>query len=1078
MFKYLKLYGVKLSALVLLLSVHSPLFAQFYTGVALDGSGLPAADLLYQGQVLNSERAWQIRHKVDLASLNPQENEIWSSSGHLQLTDYSISSPGDDDLFYGQSGPGSYASIDQTLRTLQENSVLEIPHLNYQGTIQSHSGLLRFNAYHTDSELSFDRVMTVYMDKTLHTLLLRKHFLDLLGYKLPPIHYFERIWVEFDTGEEMDDFLSRVVPRETLGSSQRWVVERRENKVLLQDVALSIPSEFDHYNVALGVPPGYLSSRTLRALLLVYAVLDLDESVNKFNWFVGQEKNGEVVLPHFVNADFSTTLDDAMWMLSKLSQMSRGDIEKAVKLSAFPKEVEKVVIEKVLARLRSLFKQFDNELYVQVAERFSFDSSISYGENLIDGVLQKEEWEGHASRYAHGIPDSPFDGVVYNVLAAVQSATIDELIFRVNRELSLFDVSSARGDFLFSQFQDGLENFVETGEFSKQPIGLWVSPLLSGQLIVSRDIVVGPYLGTDNLVQMADTFGYGAQLGAHIGFDSIDSVFSGALRANMQFIRTFTHLTPVKTLKESLKTPYTNIYVPYLKRQLEQVMSDISDTSSLSSDEVENRLLTFAKDLDDKLGVGESLIITERLGPEVRGTGILSYSVLSRMSVSTGLGGAMVKRTHLYRKDANTLQIYVDNGLAKNLDVSFRLDHYIPVLELRYRRSRGNYQVESYQLNLTADLEENPDLPKKAVAVYQILNSGSSELLADKQSPFRVSNRFNDASTQLRIFHWRKRGLTKSGLYEIETPENYRNYFMRLTEARQSGVNYRDFGIDIVNYFLGEYMAGIQLDTNRWQNPGQTFYGFSQTRRGRFDAVLEVPASFESGERELSRSELDSFDLNTPFMAITYDLEGWRASRDKIIKFMLELNERVGREIFDPDFIRDVASMRLYNLELNINLYEGGIERLSRLDNSVLQNFERKYSRRNAFDIRCRNIRFRNSIECGNLRLLREQNSRCQGYLRNSKNRDYGRCLLNLAMKLEKALDFDDFLEVVGADNIYVYGRLNGLRENNEVLLSPIESNTIGRISSRFWNGPLEYIRSLSGITPGEFEGSWLREDF
>jgi hypothetical protein len=39
-----------------------------------------------------------------------------------------------------------------------------------------------------------------------------------------------------------------------------------------------------------------------------------------------------------------------------------------------------------------------------------------------------------------------------------------------------------------------------------------------------------------------------------------------------------------------------------------------------------------------------------------------------------------------------------------------------------------------------------------------------------------------------------------------------------------------------------------------------------------------------------------------------------------------------------------------------------------------------------------------------------------------------------------------------------------------------IQSNTEGRIGGRFWNGPMDVIQRLLGISSGEFNGYWMRE--
>jgi hypothetical protein len=85
-------------------------------------------------------------------------------------------------------------------------------------------------------------------------------------------------------------------------------------------------------------------------------------------------------------------------------------------------------------------------------------------------------------------------------------------------------------------------------------------------------------------------------------------------------------------------------------------------------------------------------------------------------------------------------------------------------------------------------------------------------------------------------------------------------------------------------------------------------------------------------------------------------------------------------------------------------------------------------------------------------------------------------CHLELVDDLFTYLKFSDFEKVMGADNFYVYGTMDGLREKSEILNATIFSNTIGKIGSRQWEGPLKVVRDLLGLSDSEFTGVWLRE--
>lgn len=1038
----------KLIYTVLLLLISGSLLAQsrHIWEIPLDGSGLAANDLVYNGEVLNPEQAMRLSRQrgVDLSSLDPRHSEIWAPN-HIWM-----------------EGDYRYMQAESILSAIEAEDTL-----HFAETLNSHSGLMRFN---TRSENS-SHVFTLHMNKTLHTYLLRHQLLKRLGYRLPPVRYISKLWVEFESVEQRDHFLGRSIPQQALASSSRWIVEKEETRVLLQDIAITTPDQHDHFDVAMGVPPRYLASRSLRSLLIAYALLDLDESVNQFDWYVGRIQDEHILLPHFIPASFATTMDDARWILSKIAEFSRRDFERIVAGAYFPTAVERLLIEKIISRRNSLVKLFDID-----APAIAVNYNVSFMPYLEDGRLLKEEWGGYASRFSYGVVDSPFDSLGYYFLANIQSSMIDQVVNMANSVMDIFDADQARGNFLMQQFEDGMQHFVDTGEFATQNIGAWVTPVVSGQLVTARDIVIGPYMGTDNLVQRADTFGYGARVGVQVGFDSIDSYMGFGVGTSLYYLRTFTHLSPVENIKEALKTPYKNLFVPHIRNRIENAMEGLVRLNHLdiSQEERERILQEFAQEIDQRLAVGDSLIISERITPDIKGSMSVSYRG-ARMTIGGYARYTDLKRTHLHRKDGNTIQVYVDHGKSRNLGLNFRFDQFIPVLEIRYDNHKGQYDVEMYEMDLTQNLEENPDLVDMALGVAHLLDSGSSEVLEAFQAPYRLHSQFVDNSSRLSIFHWRSRALNKNGIYSITNPQGHQNHFVQVSDATQMGVNYMDFLRDVGNFLIGRYLSDVPvlgdftLAGNRWQNPARTFFGMAETKGGRFEARL-----MDNGS-----DEVKSYEMQEMFLNIRSQTEGWRSSRNHIIRKMLEINEMVGRDIFHDDFIRDTAAMFLYNLEVNINIYRTGIERLLRLDDDLLAGLERQYRRNSGFERRCQEVRYRNRPECGNFRFIRQKNARCQRLSRQEDSNAYrvGRCLLRLSLKLEEVLDFDHFVRIVGAENIYIYGVLTGFRTESEVLLEPIFSHSSGQISSRFWNGPLEAMRLRTGIQAGEFFGNWLRED-
>ena len=108
------------------------------------GLRIASDDLIYGNQILSSRDADQLakNQKIDLSQLSPKTNDIWSDS----VT----------------------AVNDQTAIAIRDNDLL-----SYEGALLSNTGLFRFNAIPVNG----NKIYTIHLDKSLHTMLMRKNLL-------------------------------------------------------------------------------------------------------------------------------------------------------------------------------------------------------------------------------------------------------------------------------------------------------------------------------------------------------------------------------------------------------------------------------------------------------------------------------------------------------------------------------------------------------------------------------------------------------------------------------------------------------------------------------------------------------------------------------------------------------------------------------------------------------------------------------------------------------------------------------------------------------------------------------------
>ena len=236
-----------------------------------------------------------------------------------------------------------------------------------------------------------------------------------------------------------------------------------------------------------------------------------------------------------------------------------------------------------------------------------------------------------------------------------------------------------------------------------------------------------------------------------------------------------------------------------------------------------------------------------------------------------------------------------------------------------------------------------------------------------------------------------------------------------------------------------------------------------------------VGARFEARKRDGK--------LEIPFLSLSSRREGWSASRNKMKKYMRDINEHYGRNLFDQRSIDNASGLQLFDISVSTNIYEEGIERLKNVSEKTISNIGRKYARERssycgASERRNFNIRGpRQFRECGNLNSMKDKARDCQRIRRQKGDtKEQAKCTMELAKKMVRDLEFNDFMAIVGEENIYVKGFINGFRKDSEILNDPIQSNSIGRVRSRFWNGPLDRVKEIMGIQNGEFHGKWIRE--
>lgn len=1029
---------------LILLLISTQAFANF-ARLSSSGFSLPADDLIYQGERISPEKARKLKRQgFDISTLDPavEKRGLWVN----------------------KLGESLNSDLDQM-------NINEGDSVSFQGTLRSAPGEFRFSVTTSDRD-----IITLYADKKLHTTLLRKNFLRKLGYIVPSIKYLKSVSVTFKSEAEKENFITKF-RRGAEGTTKRWIETDLGLTLVLRDIAAVQVSDTDLYNPAFGVPGGALNSRKLRALVVPYALLDLKESVNKFSWSVGRKENSDrIILPHFFsnNNFMTTTIEDATWISRRLETLSREDFEEAVKLSYFPSPVASLVVEKLLSRRNALLKLFKVN-----HEKIKVDNKVSEMPHLLNGKILKQQWRdyGYAAEFAAGDASSPFKDFHYYIYSMLQSIGIDSIISRANDELALFDPLKARMALAEEEFIQGLNHFVETGEFLQFPVSTWTSPIVNGNLILSRDVVVGNYLGTENLVQLADTFGYAMSLGAIMGIENVDVLDAVTMSASATYLKTFTHLKPLSSLKDVFKQSYKNLAVILLKKDLRKYLKQAIDQSP-DGENVDVQTEYFSsvvENISKALGVGESLIVSEKIMPKFSASAKIPITQTGFV-VGVGAGAEYigVKRLQILRRDANTIQIYDDVGSAKGADFSLSLENRIPIIRFEYKVLKGKYKVKAFRVNLNADAEDNPSFMRGIEAFHSLLTTNSSELLEemaeDKVGPAssELEANFKDKYSKFAFLFWRKqrnRGFTD---YKVSTSAGLSGEYITHYDFNRKGLNWESFTKDVIQYGLSKWTRGqdIVWRNNIWQIPSDTFGGRANVTESNYEGQLR------------------NDKIGKEYMSFGRRYEGWSKKQRKLKKIVTKLNDRFQLPLFTPAQIDDIKKLYMYDILVQMNIYDRGVKAIKNLTRNELiyyasyfdkqREFQCREEFQQVYDFATTDGEVVQVATCGRISTAIRLVEVCPTIEELKKQTQ---CWLNVAKDLFKGLPFIHFAHhIVGRNNFYVEGTVNGFRRNDEILNDPIRSNGFGRRHPVYPFGLIRKAQQRVGIQNGEFTGQWLRE--
>ena len=112
--------------------------------------------------------------------------------------------------------------------------------------------------------------------------------------------------------------------------------------------------------------------------------------------------NNKIIFNHPYARDFkNTTGDDLRWIHRRINGLSRAEINKALSLSKYPKDIHSLLLEKLLSRINKLSE------YYSLDTKFTVQKDITVG-NIQNGKLMSGDYPNYVVEFHKVDPENPY----------------------------------------------------------------------------------------------------------------------------------------------------------------------------------------------------------------------------------------------------------------------------------------------------------------------------------------------------------------------------------------------------------------------------------------------------------------------------------------------------------------------------------------------------------------------------------------------------------------------------------------------------------------------------------------------
>lgn len=1009
------------------------------------GPGLSPGDILSPEEAIKyyEYRFEATRCQWTLADLSPQENpQVWQNTleRDVQGNDESLNINDLDKVEYISDG---WARLGSYRVTVNKN-----------------------NQYGVPTQYS------VILSKTVHNFLLRKALLRKLGYRIPPVKYVPRLEVKFDSKKQKEDFIKNIEVNNA-GSFDRWVLSQKNKSLVLQDIVIMEDQEFQ-----LNLAKGYISAdifegkRIFDSLIVPYSLVEVPESINMLDWTMGRIYSDNVLLKFPYASEYNCSKDDALWMVRRIMQLDEIDWQEIVNEAHLPPSVSVLLLEKLKSRRNHLGHLFDVD-----NKNLPVNSHISNHDDLVDGKLTKEFYDGYARRFKIPDPESPlsYSEIVSMFKSKAMTKGMEIL-------MAAFNSSKLMGTDIGSKVGDLQQNFVEKlakntatslvgGGSTATPVEGYIFPTVRGNIILNREVVAGHYLGTDNMIQLVDTVGASVAVGAFGGLLGVftETSFDGTLmpvgltaNAKVYLNRTYAHIRPIESVQKALKYPFKNMFVPLLKRKYGHIFDDLNSGKyqQLSEEDRQKEMDAMVELLNDNLTIGESIIITDSLGGNIGGGTNLNLYKIAKVGAEVKTSTVLMNRLHIYRANENEIHIYKDLGNINSIEFAMGVEAFLPIIKITLRGSKGRGRTKFYKVNIGTKsndgtyVTENIHREDNLRSLRQVLLSGSLTTLDQFQKPYVLMHKFDENDKKIGLFVWRWNWLDTQDYVTVTAPQGAKREIYRRYMGRTGGRDFENYVGDLVELLISKiFDSPFSVRSFNQGNPGFTYMGKAENKVLTYEGLLN-----EKG------------DVIEPFVKLARIWNGWQIDQEKALEILQDIKKRYDIRFFEDEVLAQTQKLFLYNINMNFYIYAKGLKHAIELEDEKVKKIWKKHQSRSL-------IAFTGSdaLVFSGFRLFKSYRKKYLKFKRKGNMKKSSKYLLKMVRTIEKSLTMQGIVKMFGnANNLFAIARVDGFRVGAENGDEGLISSSFGRIGTEDLQGPVDRLRRFIGMSYGEFYMSWL----